>query len=84
MARTVDRNQTLEEFRSTHNDLANDVGTIAGLAGNISNDNNLVDAINELEAKTFYFQTFEYVATAGQTDFTGEDSNLNTIELLQG
>ena len=84
MARTVDRNQTLEEFRSTHNDLANDVGTLAGLAGSISNDNNLVDAINELEAKTFYFQTFEYVATAGQTDFTGEDSNLNTLELLPG
>ena len=84
MARTVDRNQTLEEFRSTHNDLANDVGTIAGLAGSISNDNNLVDAINELEAKTFYFQTFEYVATAGQTDFTGEDSNLDTLELLPG
>ena len=84
MARTVDRNQTIEEFRSTHNDLANDVGTIAGLAGSISNDNNLVDAINELEAKTFYFQTFEYVATAGQTDFTGEDSNLNTLELLPG
>lgn len=84
MARTVDRNQTIEEFRSTHNDLANDVGTIAGLAGSISNDNNLVDAINELEAKTFYFQTFEYVATAGQTDFTGEDSNLNTLELMPG
>ena len=84
MARTVDRNQTLEEFRSTHNDLANDVGTIAGLAGNISNDNNLVDAINELEAKTFYFQTFEYVATAGQTDFTGVDANLNTLALMSG
>jgi len=84
MARTVDRNQTLEEFRSTHNDLANDVGTIAGLAGSISNDGNLVDAINELEAKTFFFQTYEYVATAGQTVFTGADANSNTLKLLSG
>ena len=31
MARTVTRNQTLEEFRGNYNKLANDVGTISGL-----------------------------------------------------
>ena len=84
MARTVNRNQTLEEFRSIHNDLAGDVGSITGLAGTISNGNNLVDAINELENKTFFFQTFEYVATASQTTFSGADANSNVMKLRSG
>ena len=82
MARTVNRNQTLEEFRSIHNDLAGDVGSITGLAGTISNGNNLVDAINELENKTFFFQTFEYVATASQTTFSGADANSNVMSRI--
>ena len=69
MARTVNRNQTLEEFRTKYNELAADVGSINGLAGGISNNNNLVDAINEIENKTFYFQTFEYSASASQKVF---------------
>ena len=69
MARTVTRNQTLEEFRGNYNKLANDVGTISGLVGTINNNNNLVDAINELENKTFFFDNFTFTATASQTVF---------------
>ena len=79
MARTVNRNQTIEEFRNTYNSLAGDVGSLTGLTGTISNSNSLVDAINEVENKTFFFQTFEYVATAGQTTFSGADANGNTL-----
>ena len=81
MARTVQRNQTLEEFRSAYNSLAGDVGSITGLASSINNQNNLVDAINEIENKTFFFQTFEYIATASQTSFSGADKNSNVLKL---
>ena len=84
MARTVNRNQTIEEFRNTYNSLAGDVGSLTGLTGTISNSNSLVDAINEVENKTFFFQTFEYVATAGQTVFTGTDRNSNTLLMRSG
>ena len=84
MARTVNRNQTIEEFRNTYNSLAGDVGSLTGLAGTISNSNTLVDAINEVENKTFFFQTFEYVATASQTVFTGTDRNSNTLLIRSG
>ena len=84
MAKTVNRNQTLEEFRNTYNDLATDVGNITGLSGNISNNGTIVDAINEIENKTFYFQAFEYVATAGQQVFSGADRNGNTLLMRSG
>ena len=48
MSRTVNRNQTLEEFRNTYNNLASDIGSLTGLAGTISNSNTLVDAINRI------------------------------------
>ena len=60
MARTVNRNQTLEEFRNNYNALAGDVGSIDGLAGTINNNDNLVDAINEMENRTFYFDSFTF------------------------
>ena len=41
MSRTVNRNQTLEEFRNTYNNLASDIGSLTGLAGTISNSNTL-------------------------------------------
>ena len=67
MSRTVNRNQTLEEFRNTYNNLASDIGSLTThLFGTISNSNTLVDAINEVENKTFFFQTFEYVSTASR------------------
>ena len=84
MSRTVNRNQTLEEFRNTYNNLASDIGSLTGLAGTISNSNTLVDAINEVENKTFFFQTFEYVSTASQTTFTSTDRNGNTLSMRPG
>ena len=85
MARTVTRNQTLEEFRSNYNGLAADVGTLSGLSGNISNQGNLVDAINELEAKTFYFDSFTFTATASQTTFnSSHESDSKTVRIRTG
>ena len=84
MSRTVNRNQTLEEFRNTYNNLASDLGSLTGLAGTISNSNTLVDAINEVENKTFFFQTFEYVSTASQTTFTSTDRNGNSLSMRPG
>ena len=85
MARTVNRNQTLEEFRSNYNALAVDVGTLSGLSGNISNQGTLVDAINELEAKTFYFEGFTFTATASQTTFnSSHESDSKTVRIRAG
>ena len=84
MSRTENRNQTLEEFRNTYNNLASDIGSLTGLAGTISNSNTLVDAINEVENKTFFFQTFEYVSTASQTTFTSTDRNGNSLSMRPG
>jgi hypothetical protein len=85
MARTVNRNQTLEEFRSNYNGLAADVGTLSGLSGNISNQGNIVDAINELEAKTFYFDSFTFTATGSQTTFnSSHESDSKTVRIRTG
>ena len=84
MARTVTRNQTLEEFRGNYNQLANDVGTISGLVGTINNNNN-VDAINELENKTFFFDNFTFTATASQTVFnSSHEADNKTVKLRTG
>lgn len=85
MARTVTRNQTLEEFRGNYNKLANDVGSISGLVGTINNNNNLVDAINELENKTFFFDNFTFTASASQTVFnSSHESDNKTVKLRTG
>ena len=85
MARTVNRNQTLEEFRNNYNALAGDVGSIDGLAGTINNNDNLVDAINEMENRTFYFDSFTFTATASQTTFSSSDENDNkTVKIRPG
>ncbi len=85
MARTVNRNQTLEEFRGNYNKLANDVGSISGLVGTINNNNNLVDAINELENKTFFFDNFTFTATASQTVFnSSHETDNKTVKLRNG
>jgi hypothetical protein len=41
---------------------------------------NLVDAMNDLEDKAFYFQEFIYTATASQTQFTGNDTFDNDLK----
>ena len=85
MARTVNRNQTLEEFRNNYNALAGDVGSIDGLAGTINNNDNLVDAINEMENRTFYFDSFTFTATASQTLFNSSHENDNkTVKVRPG
>ena len=85
MARTVNRNQTLEEFRNNYNALAGDVGSIDGLAGTINNNDNLVDAINEMENRTFYFDSFTFTATASQTLFNSSHENdSKTVKVRPG
>ena len=84
MANTINENQTLNEFRGSYNTLVNEVGSLTGLRGSLKSPNTLVDAINVIEDKTFFFQQFEYVATAGQTSFSGVDANNNVLKYKQG
>ena len=81
MAKTVDNHSTLEDFRRKYNDLANEVGDKTGLR--TENTQTVVDAINSIEDKTFFFQEFQYLATASQTRFTGLDAFSNTLEFRQ-
>jgi len=78
MAKTVNQFSTIEDFRKKYNELAIDVGDKSGLR--TTNSSTLVDAVNSLEDKSFFFQEFVYVATAGQTVFTGDDSFNNSLE----
>jgi len=78
MAKTVNQFSTIEDFRKKYNELAIDVGDKSGLR--TTNSSTLVDAVNSLEDKSFFFQEFVYIATAGQTVFTGDDSFNNSLE----
>ena len=78
MAKTVNQFSTIEDFRKKYNELAIDVGDKSGLR--TTNSSTLVDAVNSLEDKSFFFQEFVYVATAGQTAFSGDDSFGNSLE----
>jgi hypothetical protein len=81
MAKTVDNFATIEDFRTTYNDLAYDVGDVSGLRDALKSGNNgtLVDAVNVLEDKQFFFQEFVYVSTTNQVTFTGNDSFTNKM-----
>tara|TARA_Y100000004_G_scaffold195906_1_gene264272 strand:+ start:10 stop:1674 length:1665 start_codon:yes stop_codon:yes gene_type:complete len=86
MAKTVDNFSTIEEFRKTYNELAFDVGDISGLRDALKSGNNdtLVDAVNVLEDKQFFFQEFVYAVgtggvTAGQASFSGADAFGNSL-----
>ena len=72
MAKTVDQFSTVEDFRQKYNELAIDVGDKSGLR--TTKKATVVDALNSLEDKSFFFQEFIYTATAGQTIFTGADT----------
>ena len=72
MAKTVDQFSTVEDFRQKYNELAIDVGDKSGLR--TTKTATVVDALNSLEDKAFFFQEFIYTATAGQTIFTGADT----------
>ena len=81
MAKTVDNFSTIEDFRKTYNELAFDVGDISGLRDALKAGNNdtIVDAINTLEDKQFFFQEFEFIATTNQVSFNGADAGGNTL-----
>ena len=79
MAKTVDQFSTIEDFRLKHNELAIDVGDKSGLR--TTNVSTVVDALNSLEDKSFYFQEFIYTATSSQTTFTGADAFSNVLKL---
>ena len=65
MAKTVDQFGTIEDFRTRYNELAIDVGDKSGLR--TTDSSTLVDALNSLEDKSFFFQEFVYTASASQT-----------------
>ena len=58
MAKTVDNYSTIEEFRQKYNELAVDVGEVVGLRPALGD--NLVDAVNAVEDKAFYFGKYRY------------------------
>ena len=78
MAKTVDNYSTINEFREKYNELAVDVGEVSGLRPALGE--NLVDAVNAVEDKAFYFGKYRYTATAGQQTFTGADANGNILK----
>jgi len=77
MAKTVDNYSTIENFRTRYNELATDVGDKSGLR--TEKTGNIVDAINSVEDKSFFFQEFIYTPTSSTTVFTGIDAFLNTL-----
>ena len=79
MAKTVDQFSTVEDFRTKYNELAVDVGDKSGLR--TTNVSTIVDSLNSLEDKSFFFQEFVYTATASQVTFTGADTFGNTLLL---
>jgi len=78
MAKQVDQFSTLENFRTTFNEVSTNVGDITGLR--TTSQGTIVDAVNSIEDKSFFFQEFIFIATAGQTTFSGTDSFGNTLE----
>jgi hypothetical protein len=78
MAKQVDQFSTLEDFRKTFNEVSTDVGDIGGLR--TTSQGTIVDAVNSIEDKSFFFQEFIFIATSGQTTFSGTDSFGNTLE----
>lgn len=78
MAKLVDQFSTLEDFRTTFNEVSTDVGDVSGLR--TTSSNTLVDAVNSIEDKSFFFQEFVFIATSGQQVFSGTDSFGNTLE----
>ena len=81
MAKTVDSFSTIENFRQQYNVLANDVGDISGLR--TTAQATLVDAVNSVEDKAFYFQEYVYIATGGETHFEGADQFNNVMKFVQ-
>ena len=81
MAKTVNTTDTFETWRSRYNELATDVGDVSGLR--TINQTTIVDAVNSIQDLYFYYQEFEFTATASQTTFTGTDNFSNTLKFRQ-
>jgi len=77
MAKTVDTYSTIEDFRTRYNELATDVGEKTGLR--TEKTGTIVDAINSVEDKSFFFQEFIYTPTSTTTLFSGTDAFENTL-----
>jgi len=77
MAKTVDTYSTIENFRTRYNELAVDVGEKTGLR--TTKTGTIVDAINSIEDKSFFFQEYIYTPTGTQTVFSGVDAFQNTL-----
>ena len=78
MAKTVDQFSTIEEFRQNFNEVALDLGDVSGLR--TTNKDNLVDAMNSLQDKAFFFQEFIYTGSLNQIAFTGNDNFQNELK----
>ena len=78
MAKTVDQFSTIEEFRQNFNEVALDLGDVSGLR--TTNKDNLVDAMNSLQDKAFFFQEYIYTGSLNQIAFTGNDNFQNELK----
>jgi hypothetical protein len=77
MAKTVDTFSTIEDFRVRYNELATDVGDKSGLR--TQQTGTIIDAVNSIEDKSFFFQEFIYNVTSTQTVFNGDDAFDNSL-----
>ena len=77
MAKTVDTFSTIEDFRVKYNELATDVGDKSGLR--TQKTGTIIDAVNSIEDKSFFFQEFIYNVTSSQTVFNGDDAFDNSL-----
>lgn len=77
MAKTVDTFSTIEDFRVKYNELATDVGDKSGLR--TQKTGTIIDAVNSIEDKSFFFQEFIYDVTSTQTVFNGNDAFQNSL-----
>lgn len=77
MAKTVDTFSTIEDFRVRYNELATDVGDKSGLR--TQQTGTIIDAVNSIEDKSFFFQEFIYNVTSSQTVFNGDDAFDNSL-----
>ena len=77
MAKTVDTFSTIEDFRVKYNELATDVGDKSGLR--TQKTGTIIDAVNSIEDKSFFFQEFIYNVTSSQTVFNGDDAFENSL-----
>jgi hypothetical protein len=77
MAKTVDTYSTIENFRTRYNELATDVGEKTGLR--TAKTGTIIDAINSVEDKSFFFQEFIYTPSSATTAFSGADAFQNTL-----